>query len=423
MNTIFKKSLLSVSVAMALGVAAPAYAAQDVTFSADVILFDRSGGTGTAADPEVISFDNMDFSPSTLLVQDAFRTVIDSADANANGSINFATEATFTHEVRPSFDVWTQGKLGVFDASVGNIGKTDCASPPDCGALAGSEFTFQLGINMSLTGSASIGGETTLVQARESVADADSDGIVDGNHFFFIWYDAIADSNNLTGIGFGDDDLSAGGTAANTCDTTTLNTEADDGSVLILCGTVFFADLTMTRTGAGGSRLDASGADNYPAIGTQTLGAGFGYQVDVLYQNNAFFRSNVSSLSANILDGDDTNDFADGSGGGAILTPFGNTDPSANVVGESWTTDLGIDRVTVAGSPRIANNFICANAASATLTVALTPEDVICSAVEQFDATVSYQERGEAPEPAGLLLLGAGLGLLGVGSRKVRRLV
>ena len=425
MNTIFKKSLLSLSVAAAIGAAGTAQAAVDSSYTSGVVIFDRSGSGGNLGDVGVIEVAKFDWTPSTMLIQDAFNTLIDAADTNSNGVINFSSEATFSHSLKDDFTVWTHGRLGTFNgpASSNDPVVPACASPPDCAPIAGTEFTFQFGLQMDWTGSpgTDANGQITSGTASESPEDADSDGIVDGAHFVLIWYDASPDVDQLAGTGFGDDDLSAGIATTNSCDVAALNAAADDGSILIMCGMVFYGELSVSRTAASTARLDGNGTDNYTSLGTQRLGGALAWQVDVLYQNDAFFRNDITQFAANILDSDP--DLADGDGQSQNVSPFTGVDPSANVVGQSWTTDLGIDRLLIGSvGTRTMDNYICANSNSGNIPVSLFSESIDCSAVQMSDASMTFRVT-DLPEPGALFLFGAGLGLIGLTSRRIRRMV
>jgi hypothetical protein len=356
------KSILAASIAIALGLPA---LAQAQAFTSGPILFDRDGAGGFAP----ISVNSFNWTPNTVLAKNVLTTTVTSPDVETTAN---------------TFNVYSQGTLGTFSTNTNFIGQ-GCGAPGICGPKSGTEFTFEVTSRMSVDSFNQNPGDQSL---RAS-------GVAGGTNFFKVWYDPTPDSGTaaaiLAGSGFG------AGSGVNSCGPGA--NAPSDGSILILCGRVAAASLSFDDTTGANARLDSQGSDDYAGIGSmQGLGSA-AFEVDVVYQNSAYFIQALSKIGVDLQHNGTTN------------LGFTQVTPSQRVVGETW--DVGVDNALIPGVPgatanRNLNNFNCRDVADG-------DGSSTCSVVFQGLPTTSF---ALLPEPGSLALLGLGLGLAGFVKRR-----
>jgi hypothetical protein len=247
-----KKLLTSAAVALAFGASVTAVNA------ATTIQFDMNG----AAPGGVISVNTFDWLPDNALAQDSVST----------GGVITGTP----------FNVFAQAKLGTF-VTPGNV-----AVLPITG-----EFTLVA----SFQEVAGIGGATAVLGALPG-------GSVQ------IYFDNVADSNQLAGTGYNDGTLILQGS--------------------IVSGTGAFTDLSRLLPGAFPDvPLDNFGANNYPGVLTHQGNGSNSLNIDVSFADPNFFLSNVTSLT---IDAQDT---------GNLAVPFNQANPAALVGGQAPVRGTG----------------------------------------------------------------------------------
>ena len=377
-----RNSLIRAAVAAAL-CAAPAAQAFDT------ITVDRDGAGGTTS----IFIDSATWGANTVLLQGAFSSASDGFGGFTQTQNNFDL---FTHGAAINWVGSTLTALSGLNCGVGQ-----------CGPAPGSEFTFQVGVSM-LAGTVAAGAPGTT----QFVSDSTSGGGINAAgtyNFFKVFYDTTAANfaKTLEGTGFGSDLTAAGSCAP--------GAQPAGAGLLVLCGKMLDAGITAVLANDTGLParvpLDAFGTDNYdgaadggglPAdptpIGTlKSPGAGGGslnLDVEVTYQDFAFFVSNISTAQVGI----DLNQ------NGGLKLNYVTVNPSKSILGNTWDVGGGgSDSATVTVIPasltlREMNNFACSDAAAQT-----------CDFVSQSNPTTSFNGT-IVPEPGSLALLGLGLG-------------
>ena len=318
-----QKGLLAGAVTLALGALSPAYGASS-------IVFDQLGTAGAAG--QLIN--TFDWAPDNALAIGALSTA-------PVGGVS-------------TFEVVAQGKLGNFIAP-GNT---------QIGVQSG-EFTFQVRFFENATG---IGGAAAAFTLGP------------GASTFTIYRDDVADSNQITGTGYGD------GTAILT------------GTLVSLQGlfnnnTFTFPDLFPITL------LDQLNADNQN--GTQTIqGSGSTtIQINVNFADPNYFISNVTSLTVDMQDTSNN------------VVPFLQADPSDQIFGVTpfYTLNNAGQRVNGDGSVQCANGGQDENGNNSAR----------CDIHLQTDASSSFNPT--VPEPGTLALLGLALGAFSLGRRRMTR--
>lgn len=334
------------------------------------ILFDRDGGGGASG---VIKVDTFQYLTDNALAQNLVHTVV---AANPLGGSNIVTSTRNT-----SFDLYMQAAIGSFTStSFSNAGETSCIGDggggSTCGVVSG-EFTYRLGVSQTVNSDSTSGTETTIGSILDGA------GAV---NFFEIYYQAPADRSQLAGTGYGNGTKVLGG--------------------VIVDNTL---DFTLDQDDTKLRKLDNFGADNRSTLGTYVGNGSAQFDIDVTFQDNAFFKSDLKSLSIamNLTT--------------TTATPFNQAQPAASIDGHApdYGTDqkTGTFKSTSSGDSfgtRTMNDFNCADAADAVGT-----SD--CDFQLQNQSASAFFNPVSIPEPGSLALLGLGLGAFGLMGLRRRR--
>mgnify|MGYP002700314441 CR=1 FL=1 len=328
-------------------------------FAADVIVFDPDGVGGANGDTAVVGFD---WSPSSTMSDDSIPATSPS-----------------------SFDTYSHGTLVGFTDSAG-----DPAGAPTGINTAGTGFevTFISGFTETITGLSTTtallknfgvdgapGGGDDVYTYSQTITLADA--AVQTVNFFEVYYDDLSDgaglkSSSLEGTGFGDGVLILSGDVVAVDGNFTTNFEFidtnDSGGA--------FEDGVDTLSGL--VLLDGNDADNWAGQETVVGQGATALEADVTYQDNNFFKSNISSLMADLFFNTSN------------VLPFKETNPS-----RLFDDGAGGTIAPVLGSVNGA-----------------TGPDILF----QTDANNSFVTT--VPEPGSMLLLGMGLFSLGMSKRR-----
>jgi len=217
-----------------------------------------------------------------------------------------------------------------------------------------------------------------------------------GTGSYTMFYDASPDANDVTGLGFGDGDI-------------------------VLAGDVNSGSGSVTNSGGLGSQCATPGTtvaidqksptNNLPNVVTICTSGNALYAIDVTARDADHFPT--LGLASEFLIALDLTT--------SHTNPFSTVNPSREVVGVSpnygaGTTASGVISVAPSGetvSNRAGrNDFAC--------TVAPDTGDVPCDFHAQSDSSTSFRVQ-VVPEPGSVALLGLGLGLFGMMSRRRRK--
>lgn len=394
------KTLLASSVAMALGLAPLAQAA-------DNIIFDPDGAGGTNGN---LLINNMAWAPS-------------SAVSIAGGSVvpggSPITRQLYAHGLLTSL-----GNPGGGVHFVNNLNNP--TMPP------GFQLTFVLGAPETIsTTSASVAGNdpsvpdtvkallpgadkslSTVLSQTASFTDPTPADAAGFDNFFKIYYDAVnppADGN--AGTGFDDGQLILEGTVSIDTGDFISYVRACDNS-----GGACDPNLNTTPNVLGYDNLDQSGTDQWPSSDS-VVGSGNTFlNIDVSFADSNFFKSDITNLSTGIIFDTSNNapftqtnpsaSFSDGSGGTYVVKGANAPSTLPNTVG------------AVNGARIVDGGF---NDLNQNGTFDGIGPDTFADFILQTQSKNTFNVAQSVPAPTSIALMGLGLAGLGFGAKRRKR--
>jgi hypothetical protein len=319
-----KATILASALALGLGLAGQANAF-------NVISFDTNG----AAAGGTIAVDTFDWIPGNAL---------------SIGALGMAGDSAAPSVITT-----------VYQAKLGSFLNNNNGSPITTSPASGTEFTIQATITELQTG---IGTSTAFFTPLGGTVK--------------MFYDAAANSNDISGTGFGDGLMILSGTILSGSGTYTDVTRQNNAPQAILAG-ASLCSAGLTTVGCVPVLLDQSGDDNQGGVLTHTGNGSSTLNVHVDYQDNNFFKSLLTSLLIGL---NDTTNLAD---------PFVQANPSDLIVGNAPSYSL------VGG--QLVNGGDCPKDANGNFTQR-------CDFHFQSDGATSFQA---IPEPGTLALFSLGM--------------
>lgn len=329
-------------------------ALSSTAFAASEIVFDPDGGGGLAGDTNIGFFDWLPGSAITIgVIPTATGDFETFAHATLLGAGDGIGDPVGLPGLGTSYEITF---VAGFSEGISSVSNSAATLANDGGAPGGGDdiYTFTQSITLGNPGTETV-------------------------NFFEIYWDDSRDASSLAGTGFNDGTLIAAGTVSNVSGNFTTQftfVDADDngvfspggGDTIIGSGTPEggFALLDQSPNGD-----DWGGQQSVTGVGATALTA------DVTFQDNAFFKSNISSLVMD-LEFNTSN-----------ILPFQQTNPSQSFYDGTAQQNFDVGEVNGLNGPDI---------------------------VFQSDANNSF--RTEVPEPKTVLLLALGLLLLGATTRR-----